>query len=178
MQRIKKIQNHEHYFGLLVTMCRQVICWRNSWKHIQNPILLHLINGLTVQGIQACLKNLQKHVMTPKKAYVEDIMDEEDAHYNHAKQHGTADLLEEHFFFLDGDSDSDEGFDEEELAKLKTEDDHSLFQCHSWNFLQRHRQLQSKLQKRRLSQNLNRKGITQEIWHAVHYFYCLIVHFH
>ena len=76
------------------------------------------------------MKNLQKHVTTPQKAYVEDIMDEEDADYNHAKQHGMADLLEEGFFFLDEDSESDEDseygeedIDEEELAELKTEDD-------------------------------------------------------
>ena len=58
------------------------------------------------------------------------VTDEEDADYNHgAKQHGTADLLEEGFFFLDEDSDSDEDsvygeedIDEEELAELKTED--------------------------------------------------------
>lgn len=75
------------------------------------------------------MKNLQKHVTTPQKAYVGDVTDEEDADYNHAKQHGTADLLEEGFFFLDEDSDSDEGLeygeediDEEELAELKTED--------------------------------------------------------
>ena len=64
--------------------------------------------GRQSKAIQACLKNLQKHVTTPQKAYVEDITDEEDADYNHAKQHGTADLLEEGFFFLDEDSDSDE----------------------------------------------------------------------
>ena len=80
--------------------------------------------GRQSKAIQACLKNLQKHVTTPQKAYVEDITDEEDADYNHAKQHGTADLLEEGFFFLDEDSDSDED---------------------SMPFLQRHRQLQSKL---------------------------------
>ena len=81
------------------------------------------------KAIQARLKNLQKHVTTPQKAYVEDVTDEEDADYNHAKQHGTADLLEEGFFFLDEDSDSDEDseygeedIDEEELAELKTED--------------------------------------------------------
>ena len=75
------------------------------------------------------MKNLQKHVTTPQKAYVEDVMDEEDADYNHAKQHGMADLLEEGFFFLDEDSESDEDseygeedIDEEELAELKTED--------------------------------------------------------
>jgi hypothetical protein len=80
------------------------------------------------------LKNLQKHVTTPQKAYVEDVTDEEDADYNHAKQHGTADLLEEGFFFLDEDSDSDEDseygeedIDEEELAELKTEDNIHCF---------------------------------------------------
>ena len=77
------------------------------------------------KAIQACLKNLQKHVMTPQKAYVEDVTDEEDTDYNHAKQHGTADLLEEGFFFLDEDSDSDEDLeygeediDEEESARF------------------------------------------------------------
>ena len=86
--------------------------------------------GRQSKAIQARLKNLQKHVTTPQKAYVEDVTDEEDADYNHAKQHGTADLLEEGFFFLDEDSDSDEDseygeedIDEEELAELKTEDD-------------------------------------------------------
>ena len=61
------------------------------------------------------------------------VTDEEDADYNHAK-HGTADLLEEGFFFLDEDSYSDEGskygeedIDEEELAELKTEDDIHCF---------------------------------------------------
>ena len=85
--------------------------------------------GQQSKAIQARLKNLQKHVTTPQKAYVEDVTDEEDADYNHAKQHGTADLLEEGFFFLDEDSDSDEDseygeedIDEEELAELKTED--------------------------------------------------------
>jgi len=75
------------------------------------------------------LKNLQKHVTTPNKAYVEDVMDEEDADYNHTKKHGTADLLKDGFFFLDEDLDSDEGLEcgdedinEEELAELKTED--------------------------------------------------------
>ena len=98
------------------------------------------------KAVQAHLKNLQKHVTTPQKAYVEDITDEEDADYNHAKQHGTADLLEEGFFFLDEDSDSDED---------------------SMPFLQRHRQLQSKLQRRQLSQSPNGKGIIQEIRHTV-----------
>jgi hypothetical protein len=119
--------------------------------------------GQQSKAIQARLKNLQKHVTTPQKAYVEDISDEEDADYNHTKQHGTADLLEEGFFFLDEDSDSDEDslygeedIDEEELAELKT------FTV-SMPFLQRHRQLQSKLQRRQLSQSPNRKGITQEI---------------
>ena len=87
------------------------------------------------KAIQASLKNLQKHVTTPQKAYVEDVTDEEDADYNHgAKQHGTADLLEEGFFFLDEDSDSDEDseygeedIDEEELAELKTEDNIHCF---------------------------------------------------
>ena len=81
--------------------------------------------GRQSKAIQACLKNLQKHVMTPQKAYVEDVTDEEDADYNHAKQHGTADLLEEGFFFLDEDSDSDEDseygeedIDEEESARF------------------------------------------------------------
>ena len=86
--------------------------------------------GRQSKAIQARLKNLHKHVTTPQKAYVEDVTDEEDADYNHgAKQHGTADLLEEGFFFLDEDSDSDEDseygeedIDEEELAELKTED--------------------------------------------------------
>ena len=87
--------------------------------------------GRQSKAIQARLKNLQKHVTTPQKAYVEDVTDKEDADYNHsAKQHGMADLLEEGFFFLDEDSDSDEDseygeedIDEEELAELKTEDD-------------------------------------------------------
>ena len=35
--------------------------------------------GQQSKAIQACLKNLQKHVTAPKKAYVEDITDEEDA---------------------------------------------------------------------------------------------------
>ena len=90
--------------------------------------------GQQSQAIQACLKNLQKHVTTPQKAYIEDVMDGEDADYNHTKQHGMADLLEEGFFFLDEDSDSDEGseygeedIDEEELAGLKTEDDIHCF---------------------------------------------------
>ena len=126
--------------------------------------------GWQSKAIQAHLKNLQKHVTTPQKAYIKDVMDEEDADYNHTKQHGMADLLEEGFFFLDEDSDSDEGLeygeeniDEEELAGLKTEDD-----IHHFNaILQRHRQLQSKLQKRQLSQSPNGKGITQEIQHTV-----------
>ena len=83
--------------------------------------------GQQSKAIQAQLKNLQKHVTTPQKAYIEDVTDEEDADYNHTKQHG---MFQEGFFFLDEDSDSDEGsehgeedIDEEELARLKTEDD-------------------------------------------------------
>ena len=97
------------------------------------------------------------------------VTDEEDADYNHTK-HGMADLLEEGFFFLDGDSYSDEGskygeedIDEEELAELKTEDD-SPFQCHSCTGTG---SCNPSCKRDRLSQNLNRKGITQEIRHAV-----------
>ena len=63
--------------------------------------------GQQSKAIQACLKNLQKYVTTQKKAYVEDVTDEEDTDYNPAENHGTADLPEEGFFFLDEGSDRD-----------------------------------------------------------------------
>ena len=96
----------------------EVNCKKKGRKHIQNPILLHLINGST-KAIQACLKNLQKHVTTQKKAFVEDVTDEEDTDYNPAENHGTADLPEEGFFFLDEGSDSDSEFHRAVLGRSK-----------------------------------------------------------
>jgi hypothetical protein len=61
---------------------RETNCQKQGRKHIQKLILLHLIMGRQSKTIQARLKNLHKHVTTQKKAYVEDVTDEEDTDYS------------------------------------------------------------------------------------------------
>jgi len=118
---------HSHSQDLLVSLtlilcgsCRSVIEPCSACVCVLCLLFLRSDSRCTSQR----LKNLQKHVTTPKKAYVKNITDKGDADYNHTKQHETANLLEEGFFFFDKDSDSDEDseyeekdIDEEELAK-------------------------------------------------------------
>ena len=74
--------------------------------------------GRCSNGIQACIKNLQKHKGT-KKPTVEDVPELDDEEYSPPSWKQTSDLLEEGFFFLDedSDSDSDKEFEDKEVEE-------------------------------------------------------------
>ena len=78
-----------------------------------------------MNGTQAHIKNLQKHKGT-KKPTVEDVPESDDEEYSPPSQKQMSDLLEEGFFFLDEDSDSefeDEEVEEDKWKELRTEAD-------------------------------------------------------
>ena len=70
--------------------------------------------GRHSNGTQVCIKNLQKHKGT-KKPTVEDVPESDDEEYSPPSRKQMSDLLEEGFFFLDEDSDSnsDSEFEDE-----------------------------------------------------------------
>ena len=70
--------------------------------------------GQCSNGTQAHIKNLQKHKGT-KKPTVEDVPELDDEEYSPPSRKQMSDLLEEGFFFLDEDSDSnsDSEFEDE-----------------------------------------------------------------
>ena len=93
------------------------------------------------------------------------MTDDKDTDYTPAEKHGTADLLEEGFFFMDEDSDSDSEYgeedhiDEEELTKLKTKDGIHCFNA----ILAEAQAVAIQAAKEAGKSKLNGKGITWEI---------------